>query len=438
MQDYRKYVVERPAEGRLDLDWSIFTEEAIFDEEMRRIFEGTWVYLAHESQFPNPGDFVTAPLGRQPVIVTRNKSGEVRAFINACAHRGAALCRTPSGSCATFVCSYHGWSYDLDGQNIGVKEKNAGGYPPSFDDRPRGLTPLARVASYRGFVFGSLSPAVPSLEEHLGDARVFIDLLVDPAPQGLEVVRGAATYAYDGNWKVGVENSVDAYHFSSVHATFVRIAMGRRPESTGKPAQMDAAGAASGRGGGYDLGNGHVMVWSVIPNPQVLPLYARRGELVERFGQVRADWMIGRLRNVVIYPNLMLMYQVGSQIRVARPVSASRTEVATWCLAPVGEEPALRARRVSQYADFYGASGVGTPDDLAEFNACQQGYAGRAVGRHILDRGGTRLVAGADEEARALGINPVASSPQFADETAFFGMYREWARLMSRGGNHER
>ncbi len=438
MRDYRKYVVERPDEGRLDLDWSIFTEESIFEEEMRRIFEGTWVYLAHESQFPNPGDFVTAPLGRQPVIVTRNKGGEVRAFINACAHRGAALCRTPTGSCSTFVCSYHGWSYDLDGRNIGVKEKAAGGYPPSFEDRPRGLTPLAKVASYRGFVFGSLSPDVPSLEEYLGDARVFIDLLVDPAPQGLEVVRGAATYAYDGNWKVGVENSVDAYHFSSVHATFVRIAMGRRPESTGKPEQMDAAGAAAGRGGGYDLGNGHVMIWSVIPNPQVLPLYARRGELVERFGQVRADWMIGRLRNVVIYPNLMLMYQVGSQIRVARPVSASRTEVATWCLAPVGEAPAARARRVSQYADFYGASGVGTPDDLAEFNACQQGYAGRAAGRHILDRGGTRLMAGADEEARALGINPVASSPQFADETVFFGLYREWARLMSRGGNHER
>jgi hypothetical protein len=91
--------------------------------------------------------------------------------------------------------------------------------------------------------------------------------------------------------------------------------------------------------------------------------------MVARHGQARADWMLARLRNVVIYPNLMLMYQVGAQIRVARPLGARLTEVTTFCLAAVGESAAARAKRVVQYADFYGASGVGTPDDLAEFEA---------------------------------------------------------------------
>ena len=142
--------------------------------------------------------------------------------------------------------------------------------------------------------------------------------------------------------------------------------------------------------------------------------------------------MLARLRNVVIYPNLMLMYQVGAQIRVARPLGARLTEVTTFCLAAVGESAAARAKRVVQYADFYGASGVGTPDDLAEFEACQAGYAGQATRPMSLERGASRLQPGPDDEARALGINPVSSMPHIADETIFHPQHREWLRLMTR------
>jgi benzoate/toluate 1,2-dioxygenase alpha subunit len=128
------------------------------------------------------------------------------------------------------------------------------------------------------------------------------------------------------------------------------------------------------------------------------------------------------------------MDQVSSQLRVIHPLAVDKTRVSTYCIAPIGESPAARAHRLRQYEDFFNASGVGTPDDLAAFEACQQGYQGRLVRwQQGYVRGARRVVQGADAEAQALGIQPYSSSPDFRDEMLYHGHYRQWVKLMSQG-----
>ena len=144
----------------------IFTDPELFELEMKTIFEGNWIYLAHESQVANPNDFFTTTIGRQPIIIARNRQGELNAFINACSHRGAMLCRFKRGNKATYTCPFHGWTFNNSGKLLKVKDPEAAGYPQSFDcDGSHNLTKVARFESYRGFLFGSLNADVAPLAE---------------------------------------------------------------------------------------------------------------------------------------------------------------------------------------------------------------------------------------------------------------------------------
>ena len=196
----------------------IFTDPEIFELEMKHIFEGNWIYLAHESQIPNKNDYFTTYMGRQPIFIARDRDGELNAFINACSHRGATLCRFKRGCRVIFTCPFHGWTFTNSGKLLKVKNPEGAGYPECFNkDGSHDLTKVARFESYRGFLFGSLNPDVVPLVEHLGEAAKIIDLIVDQSPEGLEVLRGASTYVFDGNWKLQTENGADGYHVTSVH-----------------------------------------------------------------------------------------------------------------------------------------------------------------------------------------------------------------------------
>lgn len=435
-KDFRVYIHDQPERGEFTVDRSIFTDPDVFDLEMRAIFEGNWIYLAHESQLPRPHDFYTTIIGRQPVLLMRNKAGEIGGFLNACPHRGATVCLTKRGNQKILTCPYHGWSFNSDGTLVGVKGYASGAYPESFDQLDHGLVRLPRLENYRGFLFGSLSPTVDALATHLGEARIFIDMLVDQAPQGLEVVRGSTDYTYNGNWKLQAENGVDGYHFDIVHRTFVGVIQRRVAAKSDTVRALDVGrlekpGLATGC---YDLGNGHTLLWTDYPNPQDRPSYAHRGALLAKFGETRTRWITDRIRNLLLYPNVFFMDQVSMQLRVIYPLAVDKTRIATYCIAPVGEDAATRAHRLRQYEDFFNASGVGTPDDLAAFEACQRGYQGRlARWQQGYARGLRRLQSGADAEAQALGLHPQSSSPDFCDEALFHGQYRHWLGLMERG-----
>lgn len=184
-----------------------FTDEEIFELEMKYIFEGNWVYLAHESQIPQNNDFFTTYIGRQPVIITRDKAGSLNAFLNVCTHRGAMLCRTKKGNKSVMTCPFHGWSFNNSGKLVKVKDEKESGYPDSFNcEGELNLKKVARFDSYRGFLFGSLNPDVQELSDYLGESTKIIDMIVNQSEDGIEVLRGASTYTFDGNWKMQAEN----------------------------------------------------------------------------------------------------------------------------------------------------------------------------------------------------------------------------------------
>jgi benzoate/toluate 1,2-dioxygenase subunit alpha len=412
----------------------IFTDPGIFELEMKNIWEGNWIYLAHETQIPNKNDYLTGYIGRQPILIARNRNGELNAFINACSHRGAMLCRYKRGNKSTYTCPFHGWTFNNSGKLLKVKDPEGAGYPASFNKNgSHDLTKVARFDSYRGFLFGSLNADVKPLKEHLGEATKIIDMIVDQSPNGLEVLRGSSSYIYDGNWKLQTENGADGYHVSAVHwnyaATTSRRKQATQPDSV---RAMDAGGWAKQGGGFYSFENGHLLLWTTWANPEDRPLFEKREELVQKFGQARADWMIGRSRNLCLYPNVYLMDQFSSQIRMYRPIAVDKTEVTIYCIAPRDESADARARRIRQYEDFFNASGMATPDDLEEFRACQIAYQGRAAKWNDLCRGATHWIQGADEGAKAIEMRPLLSGARTEDEGLFVIQHRYWMETMQR------
>ena len=433
-------LVEDKTQHIYKLNRAAFTDAELFDLEMTHLFEGNWIYLAHESQIPSVNDYLTTQIGRQPIVITRNKAGELNAIINACSHRGATLCRHKKGNKANFTCTFHGWTFNNSGKLLKVKDASEAGYPESFNkDGCHDLKKVARFESYRGFLFGSLNPDVQPLTEFLGESTKIIDMIVDQSPEGLEVLRGSSTYTFDGNWKLQAENGADGYHVSSVHWNYAATTNHRKQSAAGDNIKaMDAGSWAKQGGGFYAFEHGHMLLWTRWANPEDRPAFKQRAELVERCGPARADWMINHSRNLCLYPNVYLMDQFSSQIRVLRPIAVDKTEVTIYCIAPRGEPAEARARRIRQYEDFFNATGMATPDDLEEFRACQQGYAAAALPWNDMCRGATHWVQGADPAAQEIGLKPVLSGLKTEDEGLYTEQHRYWLETLQRAVQTER
>ncbi|MBI2276420.1 MAG: benzoate 1,2-dioxygenase large subunit [Dechloromonas sp.] len=413
----------------------MFTSDELFELEMKHIFEGNWIYLAHESQVAKVNDYYTTKIGRQPVFITRNKDNQLNAFINACAHRGATLARFKHGNKATYTCPFHGWTFNNSGKLLKIKDPEATGYPASFNcDGSHDLKKIARFASYKGFLFGSLNKDVQSLEDFLGESKKIIDMIVDQSPEGLEVLRGSSTYVFEGNWKLQAENGADGYHVTATHWNYAATQAQRKDrDATGDDIKaMSAGGWAKKGGGSYSFENGHLLLWTRWDNPEDRPLMEQRDRLVSEYGEAKADWMIKNSRNLCLYPNVYLMDQFSSQIRVIRPLSANRTEVTIYCIAPKGESPDARAHRLRQYEDFFNASGMATPDDLEEFRACQEGFNAGYFEWNDMSRGAEHWVEGPDAEADKIGLKPILSGIKTEDEGLYVAQHSYWLEEMRK------
>lgn len=416
-------------DGVFRFDRRAFTDQDIFDREMRLIFERQWVYLCHEDQVAKEGDFYSTQMGRQPVYVIRGKDGAVNAFLNACSHRGAMLTPMRRGNARTLTCRFHGWCFDTAGRCVKVKNEKTG-WPEGLDRNRYGLTSVAHVESYKGFIFGALSEDVPPLQDVLGAAKPYIDLLADQSPQGMEIVRGGQTYLIRGNWKLQAENGVDGYHVSTVHRVFAG-AMAKR-ESAGGTEGMRKTEAGRINGtvptGAYDLGDGHMLIWAKRENLQAAPLSASLPELRTRISEDRLDWMVGRGRNLFVYPNTHFMDQPSTQIRVLLPIAPGLTEARVYCIAPKGESREARIARIRKFEDFYMVTGMATSDDMAALEDVQRGSAATEARWTTIDRGLSVMTEGADEGAKSLGAEPASSSGNWENETLYYGFYRRWAK----------
>ena len=200
---------------------SIFADEGVYELELKRIFARAWNFMCHESQIPEPGDFFMNYIGEDEVIVVRGRDRRVNVLLNTCAHRGNSVCRAELGNVRSFFCSYHGWNYDLDGSLIGVRGEDVF-YRGNLDRKAWGLTPAAQVASYRGFVFATLDPGAPALEEYLGwVGRLGIDLVASRGE--VEFLDGVRKNRVKCNWKLAVDNLYDWYHVQVSHGSALKV-----------------------------------------------------------------------------------------------------------------------------------------------------------------------------------------------------------------------
>jgi benzoate/toluate 1,2-dioxygenase alpha subunit len=435
----KELLKEDPLTHDYRIDRSVFTDEELFELEMKYIFEGNWIFLAHESQIPNPNDYFSTFIGRQPIMITRDKNGELNAFLNTCTHRGATLCRHKKGNKSSFTCPFHGWTFSNTGKLLKVKDQNKdAGYPQDFNAGGKlGLVRVPKFESYRGFLFGSLNPDVPTLAEHLGEAGKIIDMIVDQAPEGIEVLRGVGVYTFDANWKLQAENGADGYHVTATHWNYAATQGHRTAESDGIKA-MSAGGWARDGGGFYSFKNGHMLLWTNWANPENRPLWAMRDAWIQKFGEARTDWMLRKSRNLCVYPNVYLMDQFSSQIRVIRPISVDKSETTIYCIAPKGESPEARERRLRQYEDFFNATGMATPDDLEEFRACQSGFNARSVKWSDMTRGSTHWVQGPDDTAKVIGLEPDLSGVKAEDEGLYVMQHKYWLETMEKAVRSEK
>lgn len=381
---------------------SVYADPAIFELEMERIFGSAWLVLGHESQVPAAGDFFTTRMGREPVIVVRHEDGSVRVLVNRCAHRGAMVCAEGRGRADRFVCPYHGWSYDTGGKLCAVPV--ASGYRAQKLSE-LGLKNVPRVERYRGFIFASLAASGPGLAEFLGPARASFDDLVDRAPGGeLQIAGGVFKHAYNGNWKLMLENHLDGVHPAYVHASSVAVAGGapepgapgaehyfdiavRQMRQNGAPESLwESIGVwATARGHGW-LGDYHTDARLVagLGNP-AFDEYRRR--LAARAGDAEAARILGVTRwNTIIYPNCSFMSQF-RQLRIIHPLAVDRSVVHTYSFR-MKDAPAQMFRDTVAFANVVNGTGSWVlTDDLEVYERVQRGFSSAAVEWAYLGRG---------------------------------------------------
>lgn len=363
---------------------SLYTDPRIFELEMERIFGTAWIYVGHESQVASPGSYLATRIAQKPLLLVRDLEGRLHVLHNQCAHRGAMVVATDCGQATEFRCCYHGWTYHTDGRLKSVPLQN--GYPKHFDPaNPRtAMVHVPRVASYRGFVFASLAADGPSLEEFLGYAATSLDDMVDRAPDGaIEAAGGVFKHAYDGNWKLYLENLCDAAHPIFVHQSSIEAA---KAQSDAVP--TDGAGEIAVRqmrqnGAPYSFWESQVGIWTYPNGHSFLGDYHDDAKLVAALNDpVFRDYIAAmeakqgpqrtkeilqvRRWNTNVYPSLSFMSQF-QQLRVVHPLSPNRTVVYTYCFRLKGAPERMFEHTISFANIVNGTGSLVLTDDLETY-----------------------------------------------------------------------
>ena len=358
---------------------SVYTDPAIFELELQRIFGHVWLYVGHDSLIPNPGDYFTTSVARQSVVLSRNVDGNVHVLFNRCGHRGAKVLSEERGNARLFTCMYHGWAFRPDGELAGVPMR-ADFSDATLDEQASGMLQLPRVESYKGFVFASLNPAVIPLMEWLDESRRGIDELVDRAPDGeIELWAGCHRYHYRGNWKLQMDNMADMYHPAACHGSTVGAdgrQFKRRPGGEGGNALFFASNgeAVVAQTGVRGMKNGHSSEASLFDREQSGGGWEDyRGLLVDQHGEERTkDILRNRRHSMTIFPNVDIV-MAQTSVRVIRPISVDLTEVEIWPVRLKGAPDIISTDLVKFVNISHAAASFIQSDDLEAFERCQEG-----------------------------------------------------------------
>jgi len=420
----------------------LYTDPAIFEKEQNRIFGKVWLWLGHESQLKNTGDFFTTRMGRDRIIVSRHEDGEIYAFHNRCTHRGAEVCPKRAGNAEHFECPYHAWTFRTDGSLKTVPLRK--GYDDDFDERAKALAlePVARLDRYQGFIFGSHAAEGDDLETYLGpDVRAAFDNFIDRSPDGtVEMTGGRTVQRYRGNWKLQIENSIDLLHPLILHHSAVDAADkvdhgGREPSiewdtvkanglSFSEWDQLQVAALPRGHcwmGGFLTKSIDEDAEKAVMDEDGWRALQAEyRDIMVKKNGAERADEILGFNRhNTIVYPNLFVNSRL-AQIRILHPTAADNTEQHGFIFRRGGAPEKMFEASVRMVNANNSPSSIVTSDDHEVFERIQD----------ALEFGTTEWLdwsRGIHDEV----VTNDATSGVGTNEVAMRNQHRAWADYMA-------
>jgi phenylpropionate dioxygenase-like ring-hydroxylating dioxygenase large terminal subunit len=350
--------------GRVPL--SIYGDAEIFRAEIDCIFNRNWMFLAHDSEIPEPGDYVLRYIAGTPWIVARSDQGDIHVMFDSCRHRGARLCRSDKGNAARFRCPFHAWTYKNDGQLIGVPMRNEA--YRNLDDSAWGLIHAPRVELYHGMIWANLDADASSFREHLGDFAWYVDVQFG-AEGGMEVYGDPQRWLTSMNWKTSPESfSGDSYHTQFLHRSIVEIGLRDTLASSGNDVHVADCGrhAASFRRVGPETN----YFWGY---PEELHDAYRRGGL----SAAQVDLARSSINTVgTIFPNLSMLHFASRthsasepagalQLRQTHPVGPDKTEIWTWILVPRAASPEYKSLAFRSAIASFGTSGNFEQDDMA-------------------------------------------------------------------------
>jgi fatty-acyl-CoA synthase len=362
---------------------SLYTDPTIFAEELERIWYTGWVYVGHESEVPQPNDYVVKSIGPQSVIMTRDRSGELHLLLNRCSHRANLVCDAERGNSSALRCHYHGWTFANDGSLLGYPFMQ--GYGGKEAKKGLGLGRVTRMESYRGFVFGSFAAEGPTLREHLGSATDAFDRLARLSPEGeVKITAGWLKHKVKANWKMLLENETDGYHPQFVHSSIFEVA------KSGIGALYSDKSAAVSR----DMGNGHTendlrpefrrldvpMGWFGT-TAERMPSYV--SDMEASYGDAAREILVDGSPHVMIFPNLFI---AEIQLFVLQPLAVDETVQHVTALQFAGA-PQLNERMLRQTIGSVGPAGFLLADDSEMYERNQRGVRARQPEWLTISRG---------------------------------------------------
>ena len=398
--DLDNLINDDKARGLFRVNRRSFTDPQVRELEQREIFDRCWLYAGHTSELKKPGDFITRKIGGRPLLIVRSADGQLRAFLNTCPHRGNLVALEKCGNARVFTCFYHAWSFDTKGSLVGLPGDES--YTPAFCKSDHGLKPVPQFDDYRGMMFVCFSPETVDLKTYLGpEACKRLDYFLDFGSGEPEVSHGSHSYSVKANWKLLVENSIDGYHAMSTHQRYFRKFLPDLGVDVSKWISISKGQPAISRA--RSLGNGHAVIESLdrgtlLGTQAAEEMAAIRAEVVAKHGEAYAQQAVDRSRNILIFPNLVLV-SMFKTVRTFYPVSPDYMEVDAWALLPSGDSPDLRQKRLDNFLSFQGPGGMATPDDVSGLENCQRGFASQQeVAWSDISRGmGTRTPISTDE-----------------------------------------
>lgn len=370
----------------------IYADPDVFELERRRVFGRAWLFLAHESEIPDPGDYVVRRIVDDSFIVTRDERGRVGVLFNMCLHRGMQVCRSELGNTSHFRCPYHAWTYKNSGELTGVPfHRDAYGGEDGLPRRGMALLSAPRVDGYAGLIFASLDEDAPDLADWLGPFRFYLDFYLRQSAEGAEF-HGPQRFRVKANWKIGAENFAgDTYHTPHTHASVVDINLFSAPKANKR---KEGALYFAGRGGGttYKLPTGAGMranLRSIGYPDEMIDRMERSWDPEHRSLVGESGFMPSA---ATVLPNLSFVHNWPIvdddglvapfvSVRLWQPVSATETEVLSWYAVDRNAPEWYKAASYKAYLMCFGSSGMFEQDDVENWASITQMARGQMAQR---------------------------------------------------------